>query len=123
MKWSSLFFLLLQQQIDQMNYIVTRAISVNSTPRAAECSTLATQANCCDTYYPASFDIPASGFAYGTVGGRGILYYSDLTVMHYKSSTPFSTPEIGTVYYISNNIQMDRHLRLIQFTIGKCIQY
>ena len=119
MERSVFTLLLLQQQIDQMNYIVTRAISVNSTPRAAECSTLGTQAYCCDTY-PASFDIPASGFAYGIVGGRGILSYSDLTVMHYRSGTPSSTPEIGTVYNIGNNIQTDRRVRLIQFTIGKC---
>ena len=119
MEQSVFTLLLLQQQIDQMNYIVTRAISVLSTPRAAECRTLATQSYCCDTYQ-ASFDIPASGFAYGIVGGRGFLFYSDLFVMHYRSSTPSSTPEIGTVHNIGNNIQTDRRLRLIQFTIGKC---
>ena len=87
MERSVFTLLLLQQQIDQMSYIVTRAISVLSTPRAAECRTLATQSYCCDTYQ-ASFDIPSSGFAYGIV-------YSDLFVMHYRSSTPSSTPEIG----------------------------
>lgn len=118
----SVFTLLLLEQQDEINYIVTRTISVHSTPTSTKCRTRPRlgpdSSYCCDTN-PASFDIPATGFAYGIAGGAGLLFYRDQLVEHYRTDTANAALQVGSMYAVGSQIQTDRNLRLIQFTVGK----